>query len=120
MPGERHLHLRGEDLHLAAHGIVDEHGLGEAELARDRLAAIAGDLRPVQEHPERVAVRAVGGGEDAQHVEGGHPPIMTPGRRPPGWGLSGCCPPRRGVEMPERFKRGDRVEWNFRGRTVTG
>ena len=22
--------------------------------------------------------------------------------------------------MPERFKRGDRVEWNFRGRTVTG
>ena len=22
--------------------------------------------------------------------------------------------------MPERFQRGDRVEWNFRGRTVTG
>jgi len=22
--------------------------------------------------------------------------------------------------MAERFKRGDRVEWNFRGRTVTG
>lgn len=22
--------------------------------------------------------------------------------------------------MPERFKRGDRVEWNFRGRTVIG
>ena len=22
--------------------------------------------------------------------------------------------------MPEQFKRGDRVEWNFRGRTVTG
>ena len=22
--------------------------------------------------------------------------------------------------MPEKFKRGDRVEWNFRGRTVTG
>lgn len=22
--------------------------------------------------------------------------------------------------MSERFKRGDRVEWNFRGRTVTG
>jgi len=22
--------------------------------------------------------------------------------------------------MPERFKRGDRVEWNFRGRSVTG
>ena len=22
--------------------------------------------------------------------------------------------------MPETFKRGERVEWNFRGRTVTG
>jgi hypothetical protein len=22
--------------------------------------------------------------------------------------------------MPEEFKRGDRVEWSFRGRTVTG
>lgn len=22
--------------------------------------------------------------------------------------------------MPERFKRGDRVEWNFRGHAVTG
>jgi hypothetical protein len=22
--------------------------------------------------------------------------------------------------MPEQFKRGDRVEWNFRGRKVTG
>ena len=22
--------------------------------------------------------------------------------------------------MPEKFKRGDRVEWSFRGRTVTG
>ena len=22
--------------------------------------------------------------------------------------------------MPETFKRGDRVQWNFRGRTVTG
>ena len=22
--------------------------------------------------------------------------------------------------MPEEFKRGDKVEWNFRGRTVTG
>ena len=22
--------------------------------------------------------------------------------------------------MPEQFKRGDRVEWNFRGRAVTG
>jgi Hypervirulence associated proteins TUDOR domain len=28
--------------------------------------------------------------------------------------------PRRGVEVTERFKRGDRVEWNFRGHMVSG
>ena len=56
---ERQLDLRGEDPHLAALGVVDEHGLGEAEVARDRLALGLGHLGAVEEHAERVAAAAV-------------------------------------------------------------
>jgi hypothetical protein len=120
MPGERQLHLRGEDAHLAALAIVDEHGLGEPEVACDRLPALLWDLGAVEEHPERVAVRAVDRREHAQdmkdrHVRDGR----SPGRAHP---LRGSSPanPHEGDQVAEQFKRGDKVEWNFRGRTVAG
>jgi hypothetical protein len=65
MPGERHLHLRREDLDLPAPGIVDEHRLRETKVARNVLAPFTGDLSAAEEHAERVAKRAVGSGEDA-------------------------------------------------------
>ena len=32
----------------------------------------------------------------------------------------GVPPTREGAPMPETFRRGERVEWNFRGHPVTG
>ena len=71
MAGERQLDLGGEDPQRRPLAIVDEHRLGEAEIAGDLLAPRLRYLRAVEEDPERVAAAAVGGAEDPQDVEVG-------------------------------------------------
>jgi hypothetical protein len=45
--------------------------------------------------------------------------MMTAGARSLRPGFEPATP-TEGASVTERFKRGDRVEWNFRGRTVSG
>ena len=58
MSSQGRLDLGREDPQLAALVIIDEHGFGEAELARDRLALGLGHRGAVEEDPERVAAAA--------------------------------------------------------------
>ena len=55
----------------------------------------------------------------AQDVEGRHSVDDGTGARGAGPGLLSASPKTRS-HMTERLKRGDRVEWNFRGRIVAG
>ena len=69
MTGERQLDPGGEDPHRTTLRVVDEHGLREAELVRDRLPPFRRHRGAVKKHPERVAPAAVLGAEDPQDVE---------------------------------------------------
>ena len=58
--GERHLDRRREDPDPrvpVALGLVDEHGLGEVHLPRDRLQLVLGNLACVREHGHLVALQ---------------------------------------------------------------
>ena len=55
MAGEVELDRRREDADLAAAGIVDEHGLAQAEVRRHRLAAGGRHLAALEEDRERIA-----------------------------------------------------------------
>ena len=72
MPGERELDRRREDPQLARLAVVDEDGLGEAEVGGDGLAVGGRDRAAVEEDAEGVAALAVGAEEDAERVQGGH------------------------------------------------
>ncbi len=82
MPGQRQLDLGREDPQLGALAIVDEHRLGEAEVAGDGLAPVLRYLAAVHEHAQWVAAAAVGGAEHPDHVEGGGPAQWRKWRRP--------------------------------------
>ena len=69
--GQRQLDGRREDVQRARGGVVDEHGLGEAQVGCHRLAAVRRHGRTVEDHAERVPAAAVGAEEDAQDVERG-------------------------------------------------
>jgi hypothetical protein len=71
MAGERQLDRRRVDPQLAARAVVDEHGLGEAQLRSDGLPLGRGHGGAVEHDAERVAARSVGADEDAQRVQGG-------------------------------------------------
>ena len=71
VPGQRQLRPGRVDPHLAALAVIDVHGLGEAELVRDRLALLLGYGRALEEDPQRVAARAVGQAEDPHHLKAG-------------------------------------------------
>ena len=121
MPSERHLDLRREDPHLGPLGVVHEDRLGEAKVGGNCLPLRLRHLAAVQEHSERVPMFARGRGEDAKDVELAHPGDDSQGRETRRRGChSSNATPRRGFDVTERFRRGDRVEWNFRGHTVTG
>jgi len=74
MTGERKLDRGGEDAQLRVLGVVDEDGLAEAQVGGDRLARVGRDLRPVEEHAERVAVLATGVAEHPQYMQPCHGP----------------------------------------------
>ena len=60
MPGEGHLDHRREDTNPSvsfAFGLVDEDGLGQVHLARDRLELVVGDLARVREDGDLVALQ---------------------------------------------------------------
>ena len=59
MPREVELDSGGEDAHLAAGGVVDEHGLAEPEIARHLLGAGPPNLLSIQENRQRIAAAAV-------------------------------------------------------------
>ena len=65
MAGERQLDRRREDLQRAGRGVVDDDGLGEAEVRGDGLARRGRDRGAVEQDAERVAAGPVGAEEDA-------------------------------------------------------
>ena len=82
MPREVELDSGGEDAHLAAGGVVDEHGLAEPEIARHLLAPSAGICSP------------------SRKIASGLPPLPSSGRTP-GAGEAWARPKTTGV-APDR------------------
>src|SRR5688572_20521961 len=68
MPCKRQLDGGGVDHEPGGLGVVDEHGLGEAEVRRDGLTMFRRDVA-VEEHTQRVAAAPAGTGEDAQNMK---------------------------------------------------
>lgn len=78
MTGEGQAHGGGVDVDHPALGVVDEHGLAEAELLREQLPlAPLGHEGTLTDDAEFVAVPAPGAAEDAHHVVVSHGGIQA-------------------------------------------
>jgi hypothetical protein len=69
---ERQLGARREDPDRALGRVLDEDRLGEAELERNRLAAVRRNRAAIEEDTERIAAPAIRADEDAEDMEPGH------------------------------------------------
>ena len=94
MAREGQFDVRCEDAQLPRRVVVDEDGLAESELVRDRLAVFLGD-QGTFDHTERVAEPSALVGEHSQHPYRGR---IGVGRARAGAPLRlghGSCDPRR-------------------------